>query len=523
MRKLQTKLLKKHIVIMLLLTPLIVLSLVVAFKSKLLAQYNSGGFNSCGYGQECNSNRSNNNNSNAGQNDESNRGQDLTPTKLVEPLNGIGGVLNPVINWVNEVPDAQKHQLPFYGWAFLAFLAIILIIQALIDKHKTNQLLAVTDKLRQTLQEQKNFIRLVSHHLNTPLATSKNSLELLKNSKPPEPQAINSIKPAVINLSNTVDSATMEVVGNSDNVILANFNTQPSVSFKNTITRWYFILPISLSIIVSIVLNLGLTKIETNNKATYLIFQIITGIMVTIIFANMIRLIRISRQRYKITQNINKSVSDLTTKRAQIIKALGSSLQTITANIKNGTQQINNPQIKNIMSKGILMLSKLSGIMNLLFSPISPATPTSIQSAITAVIARYQPAIEAKNITLTTDLKVPPSTAIHTNEFTFILSSMLENAIEFSKDSGEINILANQNNDILNISVTDNGSGIESDEINRLFQPFSTTNDVLTYNHNGLGLSLYTGKQILDKIGGKISISSKPSQGTTASFVMPIA
>lgn len=513
----------KCILTKLLITILLSLVFILSTSSRLSAQYNSGGFNSCGYNQGCDNNRSSSNissNSNPRSNNNDN-GQNQIATKLIEPINGVGGVFNPVINWVNEMPDAKKQQLPFYGWTLLAILALILIIQALIDKHKTNQLLLLTNKLQQTLQEQKNFIRLVSHHLNTPLASSRSSLELLESTKPPEPEAINSIKPAVINLANTVDSATIEVIGSSDSTILSNINAQPTVTLKNTLTRWYFLVPITLAIATSITLNLGIAKLELANKATYLTSQIITGIMVTIIFANMIRLIRISRQRYKLTQNVNKSTIELTTKRAQIIKALGTSLQAITTNIKNGTQKINNQQIKNLMSRGTVMLTKLSGIMNMLFSPITPATSTSVQSAVTAVIARYQPYIEAKNITLTTNFKVPPSTAIHTNEFSFILGSMVENAIEFSKDSGEINISASQSNNFLNVSVTDNGSGIAPDEVSRLFQPFSTTDDVLTYDHNGLGLSLFTGKQILDKIGGQISISSKPSKGTTATFAMP--
>ena len=520
MRLLRSKLINKINITNILIILILSFIILLASSTKLLAQYNSGGFNGCAYNQGCDSRRQSSNN--PGINDQDiHNDPELTATKLAEPLKGAGGIFNPVINWVNEMPDVKKQQLPFYGWSFLVLLALILIIQALIDKHRTNQLLLLTDKLRQTLQEQKNFIRLVSHHLNTPLASSRNSLEMLEDSQPPEPQAISNIKPAVIKLANTIDTATIEVLGNSESAILSNINTQPSVTLKNTLTRWYFLLPISLAIIASIILNLGLSKLKMNNQTTFLIFQIVTGIMVTIIFANMIRLIRISRQRYQLIQNINKSVSELTTKRAQIIKALGTSLQTITTSIKNGTQQINNQNIKNLMSKGTVMLSKLSGILNMLFLPKTSATPASIQTAITAVIARYQPQIEAKNLTLTTNYQVPPSSAIHSTEFSFVLGSMIENAIEFSNEGGEINISASQSNNFINISVTDNGKGIESNELNRLFQPFSTADDVLTYDHNGLGLSLYTGKQILDKIGGNISISSKPSQGTTASFTMP--
>lgn len=500
------------------------------FTAPLFAQYDNGAYGRCAYNEECDDNIQPGGGTNyRGSGSDNNNGaprrrEPGETTKVMEPIQTKGlNALNPVINWVNEMPDTKKQQLPFYGWLLLAILALILTIQALIDKHKTNQLLALIDKLRQTLDEQKNFIRLVSHHLNTPLATSKNSLELLESTQPPEPQAVSALKPAILGLSTTIDSATAEIADNSDGIILANISNQPKVTIKSTLTKWYFLLPISIAIIGGVFINFIVARIGIENKSVYFTFQIVTGIMVIIIFANIVRMIRTSRQRYKITQNINKSAGELTEKRSRIIQALGNSLQAITSNIKNGAQQIHNQKIKSLMTGGTVMLARLSAIMQVLFSPATPVSSASIQSIVTSVIANNHPQVESKNITITTDLQVAPNTSIHTSEFTFVLNSLVENAVDFCKENGNINIKATQNKDFIDISITDDGAGINPSDLGRLFQPFSSSNDVLSYDHNGLGLSLYAGKQLLERIGGKITINSKPNQGTTASFAIPAA
>lgn len=504
--------------------------LVTGFKSTALAQYDNGAYGRCSYNEECDDNTqpsggTNYRGSGGDNNSATQRRRDPgEATKVMEPIHTPGlNALNPAINWINEMPDAKKQQLPFYGWILLIILALILTIQALIDRHKTNQLLILTDKLKKTLDDQKSFIRLVSHHLNTPLATSKNSLEMLENIKPPEPQAVNALRPAVSNLASTVNYVTNEVANNSDSVTLANFSNQSSVSFRNTITKWYFLLPITLAIIGGLFLNFLISRIGIDNKSVYFTFQIVSGIMAIIIFANILRMIRTSRQKYKITQNINKATSELTEKRSQVIQSIGTSLQTTSSNINNGSQLINNQQIKNLMTNGTSVLGRLSSVIKSLFSPIAPATSVSLQSIVASVIAKNQINIQAKNINLSTDLQVKPTTSIYAPEFTFIFNSMLENAVEYCDNNGNIGIRIEQNNNFIDVSITDDGSGIDPTKASSLFQPFSTGGDVLTYDHDGLGLSLYAGKQLLDKVGGKVSIASKPSQGTTASFIMPTA
>lgn len=70
---------------------------------------------------------------------------------------------------------------------------------------------------------------------------------------------------------------------------------------------------------------------------------------------------------------------------------------------------------------------------------------------------------------------------------------------------------------MFNISVSDKGIGILSDEIERIFTPYFKTREVnsLKVNPMGHGLGLYISQSIAKLMGGKLKVYSKLGQGTT--------
>lgn len=447
--------------------------------------------------------------------------QSASPNQIAQPVKGFS-FLNPLINLINDLPEAQKRQLPFYSWLLLALLALILLLQAMLDKHKINKILLLIKKLQAKLAEQKSFMRLVLHHLNTPLATSKSSIELLEKAQPPEPTAISTLKPTVLDLATTIDYAAMEVINDSDNSLALSMNDTQKIGLRRIITRWYFLLPVFVAITSGVFINWILLQIGIETRAVYYIYQAIVAIMVALIFANALRLNRLTHKRREVAKSIQKAAAELEDKRLRIIRSLGTSLQSITLAIQTGAQQINNQQVRSLLDGSIAMLSRLSERMQILFAATSSPTAVSISAFVAEIIAHNQTAIEAKGITITSDIKVKPTTTIHANELSFILNSLVENAISFSKESGTVNISIIQNTKNIEAKITDTGEGIKQENIDQLFKPFSTSTDVLTYNHDGLGLSLYVDKQLLNKVDGKIAISSEPGKQTIATFSMPV-
>lgn len=92
-------------------------------------------------------------------------------------------------------------------------------------------------------------------------------------------------------------------------------------------------------------------------------------------------------------------------------------------------------------------------------------------------------------------------------------------AINKKTDGGQIRIAAVKRDETLAVSVEDNGCGIAPEDIGKIFLPFFTTKPV----GHGTGLGLSTCYGIIERLGGKISVSSQLNVGTTFTIRLPLA
>src|SRR5262245_39382166 len=74
----------------------------------------------------------------------------------------------------------------------------------------------------------------------------------------------------------------------------------------------------------------------------------------------------------------------------------------------------------------------------------------------------------------------------------------------------------------LRFDVTDTGIGIAATKRDRLFQPFSQVDASLTRRFGGSGLGLAICRKLVERMGGQISVTSEPHQGSTFWFVLPL-
>jgi signal transduction histidine kinase len=97
------------------------------------------------------------------------------------------------------------------------------------------------------------------------------------------------------------------------------------------------------------------------------------------------------------------------------------------------------------------------------------------------------------------------------------LQNLVGNAVKFAP-GGEIEIGAIQSETGVECWVTDNGVGIESERIKRIFEKLETDPDP---TRGGFGLGLAICKQLVEAHGGMISVESEPGHGATFRFTIP--
>ena len=100
-----------------------------------------------------------------------------------------------------------------------------------------------------------------------------------------------------------------------------------------------------------------------------------------------------------------------------------------------------------------------------------------------------------------------------------VFMNLLVNAAQAISDHGHITLRTRRDGDNIQIEISDTGSGIPPEIVNRIFDPFFTTKPIGT--GTGLGLSITHG--IIRKHGGRIEVESEQGKGTTFRLILPIS
>jgi len=100
-----------------------------------------------------------------------------------------------------------------------------------------------------------------------------------------------------------------------------------------------------------------------------------------------------------------------------------------------------------------------------------------------------------------------------------VFQNLLSNAIEYSGDDPpRVQISAERNSSMWEISVRDEGIGIDPDEQARIFDVFQRLQSQNDHQGSGIGLALC--ERIVERHGGEIWVESEPGEGATFSFTL---
>ncbi len=102
-----------------------------------------------------------------------------------------------------------------------------------------------------------------------------------------------------------------------------------------------------------------------------------------------------------------------------------------------------------------------------------------------------------------------------------IMTNLIENAAKYSAENTLITVSVAPYGDYVSIKVTDRGVGILPENYNKIFTKFSRIDSPLTRKVQGSGLGLYITKNLVEKMGGKISVMSGEGE-TTFDVLMPV-
>ncbi|WP_052507558.1 PAS domain-containing hybrid sensor histidine kinase/response regulator [Desulfonatronovibrio magnus] len=106
-----------------------------------------------------------------------------------------------------------------------------------------------------------------------------------------------------------------------------------------------------------------------------------------------------------------------------------------------------------------------------------------------------------------------------------VLFNLVGNAVKFTENgSVSLNIspvLQQNGHKRILFSITDTGTGIPEDKLDKLFHPFTQADGSMTRQYQGAGLGLVIVRRLVNMMGGNISVESEPGRGTTMHVVLP--
>ena len=110
-----------------------------------------------------------------------------------------------------------------------------------------------------------------------------------------------------------------------------------------------------------------------------------------------------------------------------------------------------------------------------------------------------------------------PKISCHNGQICQVLVNLMVNAAQSMVERGTLTVRTACLGDFIEIRIQDTGSGISPDKLEHIFQPFYTTKGP----NEGTGLGLYVSREIAEKHGGSLEVSSQLGEGTTFVLKLP--
>lgn len=147
----------------------------------------------------------------------------------------------------------------------------------------------------------------------------------------------------------------------------------------------------------------------------------------------------------------------------------------------------------------------------------------SPKEEITKVLAAMEPAFARKKIRVDTHFeKNLPDVKADRDRLKQVLVNLLDNAVKFNHESGNILIEVKNRSSRVEISIQDTGTGIPARDLPRIFERFYRVDKARSKDSGGTGLGLSIVKHILEAHGGTIDCKSTPGKGSLFTISLPV-
>ena len=240
----------------------------------------------------------------------------------------------------------------------------------------------------------------------------------------------------------------------------------------------------------------------------------------------------------KLVEDANKKLVALNDDKNNLIKVLAHDLRSPLSNILNGSQIIEGTEELSDQSRkllGFILQSseKMSSLIDKILDVDALETGRhnlhieefNALSHLEEVVHSNLPKAEEKSIDLVFETGKRLTIRADKIYTTQVIDNLLSNAIKYSEPNSKVSIKVKRNkvNDMVSISVSDQGPGLTADDEKKLFRKYQQLSAKPTQGERSIGLGLSIVKLYTERMGGKIDYKTKVGVGTTFFVSLPSA
>ena len=146
----------------------------------------------------------------------------------------------------------------------------------------------------------------------------------------------------------------------------------------------------------------------------------------------------------------------------------------------------------------------------------------NLSDMIISIFLSFEHKINDKNIEITGLDKLKPISISADRDLIYqVVYNLVENAIKFTPQNGEISVFCNAEKQSVNFSIKNTGEGLQQREMAKIFEKFYKTDRSRSHDKTGMGFGLYIVKMIVGLHGGKITVQSVLGEYTQFDVILP--
>jgi two-component system phosphate regulon sensor histidine kinase PhoR len=148
-------------------------------------------------------------------------------------------------------------------------------------------------------------------------------------------------------------------------------------------------------------------------------------------------------------------------------------------------------------------------------------TPANVYDLLSQLVSRIRPQAERKNLFLALEAGEDLVADLDRGRFESAVLNLLQNAVNFTPEGGNISVGAERRDGELLVRVQDSGAGIDPAAVPRLFERFYKA-DASRASGAGSGIGLAIVKHAIEAHGGRVEVQSRLGEGSTFTLIIPL-